>query len=139
MDGPVVRSSPGGGVKCRRPAAPQASERALTLFEVLLATAVLSMVFLGLLAAIGDSFIAGQSAYTATRSRNLAERIMEETAASPFDTLLNLDGATVSQDGFTATIGVVDTTMDLRLIEVVVTRPGAHLGATRLLTYRARR
>jgi len=111
----------------------------LTLFETLIATAVLGMVFLGLLAAMGDSFIVGRAAYTCSRSQNLATRVMEETIENDFDDLLGLDGNVIEEGVFTATINVVESARNLRLIEVTVTSPNAHLATTRLLTYRARR
>jgi len=111
----------------------------LTLFETLIATAVLGVVFLGLLAAMGDSLLAGRAAYTCSRSQNLATRVMEEAIENHFDDLLTLDGTVIEEDGFTATINVVESARNLRLLEVTVTAPGSHLGRTRLLTYRARR
>ena len=114
-------------------------ESGLTLFEVLIAAAVLGMVFLGLLAAMGDSFLANRAAYASTRSQNLAKCVMEETLQTTFDNLLSLDGDTVTQDGFTATVHVLESTADLRLIEVTVAKAGTHTGTTRLLTYRCKR
>lgn len=114
-------------------------EAGLTLFETLLSTAVLGIVSLGLLAAMGDSFIAGHVNYHASRSQNLAKRVMEEVLENHFDNLLSLDGNVIREQGFTATIHVVDSAKNLRLIEVVVTRPGTPAATTRLLTYRAAR
>jgi len=120
--------------RCGRPA-----EVGLTLFETLIATAVLGIVFLGLLAAMGDSFLANHAAYASTRSQHFAGRVMEEIIESGFDDLLSLDGNVVEEDGFTAAIDVVESAQNLRLIEVTVTRPGSHTATTRLLTYRAKR
>lgn len=111
----------------------------LTLFETLLATAVLGVVFLGLVAALGGSFLAAEAAYASTRSQNLARRVMEEVVETDFEDLLGLDGNVVEEDGFTAEISAVEVTPGLRLIEVLVRKPGTHTATTRLLTYRARR
>ncbi len=110
-----------------------------TILEILIATAILGIVFVGLLAALGDTFVADQAAYASARSRNLAQRVMEEVVHTAFDNLLSLDGDTITQDGFTVTVRVVASTPDLRLVEVTAAKPGTLTGTTRLLTYRARR
>ena len=114
-------------------------EAGLTLFETLLATAVVGTVFLGLLAAMGGSFVATGASYASTRSQNLAKRVMEEVLENAFDNLLSLDGTTVQENGYTAVVSVTEPATNLRLVEVIVTKPGAHTANTRLLTYRARR
>ncbi len=117
----------------------RSGERGLTLFETLLATAALGMLFLGLLAAMGDSFIATGASYASTRSQDLAKRVMEEVLDNSFDNLLSLDGTEVHDHGYTAAVSVTEPATNLRLIEVAVTKPGAHTANTRLLTYKAQR
>jgi len=115
------------------------SQAGLTLFEILLSAAILGIVFVGLSAAMGGAMLADNASYASTRSESLAKRVLEEVLETEFDNLLSLDGNTVTQDQFVATIHVVESTANLRLIEVTVAKEGTHTGTTRLLTYKARR
>lgn len=110
-----------------------------TLFETVLAAAILSLVMLGVLAGVNNSFLADKAAAGATSSQTIARRIMEECLAVAYDDLLNLNGNTTTVDGFTTRVTVIQSATDLRLIEVTVDRPGATSSSTRLLMLRSAR
>ena len=112
-------------------------EAGFSLFEIVLAAGILSLVMLGVLAAMNGSFMADEVAANTTRSQTIARQAMEECLAVSYDDLLSLDGNTATVDGFTVTISVLQSSLDMRLIEVVVDKVDALGGRTRLLVARA--
>jgi type II secretory pathway component PulJ len=113
--------------------------RAFTLFETLLAAAILSLVTVGVLSAVNGAFLADRTAANTTSSQTIAKRVMEESLGTAYDDLLNLHGNTAVVDGFTVQVAVVQQGIDVRLIEVTVTKRGAPGGRTRLVMLRAAR
>ncbi len=110
-----------------------------SLVEVIVAAGILSLVVLGVLAATNGSFMADRAAANTTRSQAIARHAMEECLNTLFDDLLNLDGDTTTVDGFTVDISVVQSSVDLRIIEVTVDKPAAPGSRTRLLMLRSAR
>ncbi len=113
------------------------SETGFTLFEVVLAAAILALLMLGVLAATNGSFLADRAAGNATRSQAIARQTMEECLATDYNDLLNLNGNTATVQGFTVTITVMQSTVDTRLVEVVVDKAGAVGARTRLVALRS--
>jgi len=110
-----------------------------SLFEVVLAAGILSLVMLGVLAAMNGSFMADRAAANTTRSQSIARQAMEECLHAAFDDLLSLDGDTTTVDGFTVQVSVVQSSVDTRLVEVVVDHAKEPGSRTRLLLLRSAR
>jgi len=115
------------------------SEAGVTLLEMVFAAAILSVLMVGVLAAMNGSFMADRAAGNDTASQTLARRVMEECMAVAYEDLMNLNGNTTTVNGFTATVSVVQSTVDTRLIEVQVVNPDEPGGTTRLLVLRSAR
>ncbi|HLU49254.1 MAG TPA: hypothetical protein VK116_14260 [Planctomycetota bacterium] len=91
----------------------------LTLLEITLALALLAALVLGVALGISTAFASGRDSESRLRHRLFASRLVDETRALPWNTLLGLHGSTLEDDGFRAAFRVQTVEPGLVQIEIV--------------------
>ena len=108
-------------------------QNGVSLLEVLIAAVVVVVLVLAFLGSVVASFMADASSHNSNASVNVARQTMEEILELSFQDVLALEGDTVlTAEGLALRISVVQSTVDLALVEVCVARPVPTMTAAQL-------
>ena len=95
-----------------------------TLLEVLIATVIMAIIFMGLISAISGTFLSATMANRATEAQDTARQLLEEASELSYADMLLLHGnALIGTGGLAAKIQVYEVSTGLLLLEVEVCRP----------------
>jgi len=100
------------------------AQSGFTLLELMIAAAVLSILFMAFISTLTGSFLASNTSITANSARACAQRLMEETMDIDYaDCHLLHQNAVLTPEGLACKMGVVQVSTDLVIIEVNVCKP----------------
>jgi prepilin-type N-terminal cleavage/methylation domain-containing protein len=100
------------------------ADSGFTLLEVMFASIIMAIVFMGLLASLSGSFLTTGMAERTSESQATAKRLLEEACELAYADMLLLDGnAIVTPQGLAAKYQVFETSSGLLTLEVEVLRP----------------
>jgi prepilin-type N-terminal cleavage/methylation domain-containing protein len=95
-----------------------------TLLELMIATVVMAIIFMGLISSITGSFLATGTANKATESQAIARQMLEEAMELSYGDMLLLDGdSLITADGLAAKYQVFEVTPGLLELRVEICRP----------------
>jgi len=97
-----------------------ATYRGVTLVEVMIAVAIISVLFLGLFAALTTAFNTTGINYSNAHLQKFAQQIMEEILADSYANLATWNNKTVTYQGMIAEITVHDFAVDTKQISIFV-------------------
>ena len=104
-----------------------------TLLEVMIASVVMAIIFMGLLSSITGAFLATDMAKQASESQAMARRLIEEAREFAYGDMLLLDGnSLITPHGLAAKYRVFETSPGLLTLEVEVCRPDMNLSLPEL-------
>lgn len=108
-------------------------QRGFSLLEVLIAAVVVVVLVLSFLGSVVASFMADAASHNVNSSVNVARQTVEEVLELSFTDVLALDGDTIlTADGLAIRISVLQSAVDLAIVEVCVCRPVPMLTAVEL-------
>ena len=116
-----------------RTLAPRADD-GFTLIEVLITTAIIAIVVIGVVSTFTTAFFADRNSQQIISSRHLAQEVMESMSAVDFDVLLGMDGNTVARGELSAAVSVAQVAAGLIRVEVLVTHTNIADVNTRVVT-----
>ncbi|MEM7261015.1 MAG: hypothetical protein AAF488_03430 [Planctomycetota bacterium] len=96
-------------------------EAGLTIVEIVIATVIIAITAAGVLSSISMAYIADRSSQDLITAQNLSRGVMESVEVTPFEGLLSLDGATLTDGRFQALTNVTLVSVGLNRVEVLVT------------------
>ena len=100
------------------------SDGGFTLLELMIASVVMAIIFMGLLSSITGAFLATNMANKASEAQATARRLLEEAADLSYGDMVLLDGnSLITQDGLAAKYQVYEMSQGLLTLEVEVCRP----------------
>ena len=100
------------------------SEGGFTLLELMIASVVMAIIFMGLISSITGSFLATDMANRASEAQATARTLLEEATELSYGDALMLDGSSlVTDSGVAGKYQVFETAPGLLTIEVEVCRP----------------
>lgn len=100
------------------------AQKGTSLIEVMIAAVVVVILALAFMGSVTASFMADASSHSVNGAMNVARATMEESIELSFADLLALDGDTIlMSDGFAVRISVIQSSVNLALVEVTVCRP----------------
>lgn len=102
----------------------QTADGGFTLVELIIASVVMAIIFMGLISSITGSFLATNMANRAAEGQATARRLLEEAMELDYGDMLLLDGSSlITDDGLAAKYQVYETSAGLLTLEVEVCRP----------------
>ena len=108
-------------------------QRGFSILEVLIAAVVVVLLVLAFLGSVVASFMADISSHNTNGSVNVARQTVEELFELSFSDVLALEGDTIlTADGLAIRISVLQSAVDLAIIEVCVCRPAPMLTVVEL-------
>ena len=96
-------------------------ECGLTLIEVVVAGALITLMAIGVFSAYTVAFLADRSSSETVQRNNYAHQVMETVKATPFDQLMTLNENTTADGLLSSQIGVTLVSSGLVRVEVLVT------------------
>jgi len=104
------------------------AERGFTLLELMIASVVMAIIFMGLISSITGAFLATDMANRACEAQATTRRLLEEATELAYGDMLLLDGnSLITADGLAAKFQVFETSPGLLSVEVEVCRPAMQL------------
>lgn len=104
-----------------------------TLLEVMIASVVMAIIFMGLISSITGAFLTTEMANKASMAQATARRVLEEATQLDYGDMLLLDGnSLITPEGITAKYQVFETSPGLLTLEVEVCRPAIELTVAEL-------
>ena len=99
-------------------------EKGFTLLELMIASVVMAIIFMGLISSLTGSFLATDMANKSTEAQALGRRMLEEAMQLEYGDELLLNGnALITDEGIAAKYEVFETSPGLLTVEVEVCRP----------------
>ncbi|HUW56247.1 MAG TPA: prepilin-type N-terminal cleavage/methylation domain-containing protein [Planctomycetota bacterium] len=99
-----------------------------TLLELMIASVVMAIIFMGLISSITGAFLATDVANRATEAQATTRRLLEEATQIVYGDMLLLDGNSLfTPDGLAVKYQVFETSPGLLTLEVEVCRPAIEL------------
>lgn len=115
------------------PAERRNTESGFTLLELMMAAAVMAILFMGLISSITGAFLATDMANRASEAQATTRRLLEEAMELAYEDMLLLDGNTlVTPEGIAAKYQVYETTPGLLTLEAEVCCPEVAISLSEL-------
>ena len=111
----------------------QKTDGGFTLVELMIASLVMAIIFMGLISSITGSIMATNMAKKAAEGQATARRLLEEATELDYGDMLLLDGSSlITADGVAAKYQVYETSSGLLTLEVEVCRPETQISLAQL-------